>query len=86
MLKRVNKEQICCPVVFFEEIWGGKYPAGQRASCFLFNELSEFNQTFAFRLFFAFLTNFWMFSQVWKLEKISYVAHFWKKRPFWLFA
>ena len=33
MLKRVNKEQICCPVVFFEEIWGGKYPAGPRASC-----------------------------------------------------
>ena len=24
----------CCPVVFFEEIWGGKYPAGPRASCF----------------------------------------------------
>ena len=35
MLKRVNKEQICCPVVFFEEIWGGKYPAGPRASCFI---------------------------------------------------
>ena len=34
MLKRVNKEQICCPVVFFEEIWGGKYPAGPRASCY----------------------------------------------------
>ena len=34
MLKRINKEQICCPVVFFEEIWGGKYPAGPRASCF----------------------------------------------------
>ena len=33
MLKRVNKEPICCPVVFFEEIWGGKYPAGPRASC-----------------------------------------------------
>ena len=36
MLERVNKEQICCPVVFFEEIWGGKYPAGPRASCFAF--------------------------------------------------
>ena len=35
MLKRVNKEQICCPVVFFEEIWGGKYPAGPRASCLM---------------------------------------------------
>ena len=35
MLKRVNKEQICCPVVFFEEIRGGKYPAGPRASCFV---------------------------------------------------
>ena len=34
MLKRVNKEQICCPVVFFEEIWGGKYPARPRVSCF----------------------------------------------------
>ena len=40
MLKRVNKEQICCPVVFFEEIWGGKYPAGPRASC-----LKNFMQT-----------------------------------------
>ena len=38
MLKRVNKEQICCPVVFFEEIWGGKYPAGPRASCLFSNQ------------------------------------------------
>ena len=33
MLKTFNKARICCPVVFFEEIWGGKYPAGPRASC-----------------------------------------------------
>ena len=35
MLKRVNKEQMCCPVAFLEAIWGGKYPAGPRASCFI---------------------------------------------------
>ena len=42
MLKRVNKEQICCPVVFFEEIWGGKYPAGPRASCLVIFQNTAF--------------------------------------------
>ena len=66
MLKRINKEQICCPVVFFEEIWGGKYPAGPRASCFIFvalyaQQISYFSLLFSlagpvFSLFFTFLS------------------------------